>query len=59
MPRDSTVLTRYPQVAEHVLRLVNLLKRDEGNDTVHDGTDLHSVSAREESDDEDSKIEEL
>ncbi|KAI1793475.1 hypothetical protein LXA43DRAFT_971824 [Ganoderma leucocontextum] len=46
-------------VAEHVLRLVNLLKRDEGNDTVHDGTHLHSAPTRGESDDEDSKIEEL
>lgn len=48
------------QVAEHVERLVNLLKRDEGKDTVYDGEDVLASSAQEpESDDEDSKIEEL
>ncbi|EJF64058.1 hypothetical protein DICSQDRAFT_159976 [Dichomitus squalens LYAD-421 SS1] len=46
-------------VAEHVLRLVNLLKREEGDDTVHDGADVLAPSTQEVSDDEDTKIEEL
>ena len=46
-------------MSEHVERLVNLLKRDEGRDTVKDGEDLHALPTRDESDDEDSRIEEL
>ncbi|KAH9940891.1 DUF383-domain-containing protein [Epithele typhae] len=46
------------RVAEHVERLVNILKRDEGKDTVRDGEDLDAMSRKEE-DDEDSRIEEL
>ena len=47
------------KVSEHVERLVNLLKRDEGKESVKDGEDLHSLPTRDESDDEDSRIEEL
>ncbi|KAI0743814.1 hypothetical protein C8Q80DRAFT_1272453 [Daedaleopsis nitida] len=47
------------KVSEHVERLVNLLKRDEGKNTVNDDN-VHASTAQEaESDDEDSKIEEL
>ena len=49
----------FSQVAEHVLRLVNLLKREEGTDTIHDGADISAAATHEDSDDEDSKIEEL
>ena len=41
------------QVSEHVERLVNLLKRDEGADTVNDGEDLLAKPTEDESDDED------
>ena len=47
------------KVSEHVERLVNLIKRDEGKETVNDGKDLHSLPTRDDSDDEDSRIEEL
>ena len=47
------------QISEHVERLVNLLKRDEGPDTAKDGEDLINAAKVEESDDEDSKIEEI
>ena len=53
------MLTGFSQVAEHVLRLVNLLKREEGTDTIHDGADISATATHEDSDDEDSKIEEL
>lgn len=57
------------KVAEHVERLVNFLKRDEGSDTKHD--DETSIAAAvsgpagahaeedEEDEDEDSRIEEI
>ena len=54
-----TVTLTTLQVTEHVLRLVNLLKREGGTDTIHDGADISAAAAHEESDDEDSKIEEL
>ncbi|KAI9067968.1 DUF383-domain-containing protein [Trametes sanguinea] len=47
------------KVSEHVERLVNLLKRDEGPQTLKDGEEIIKEVIVEESDDEDSKIEEL
>ncbi|KAH9893547.1 DUF383-domain-containing protein [Cubamyces lactineus] len=47
------------KISEHVERLVNLLKRDEGPDTAKDGEDIINAAKVEESDDEDSKIEEI
>ncbi|KAL7280325.1 hypothetical protein ACG7TL_005242 [Trametes sanguinea] len=47
------------KVSEHVERLVNLLKRDEGPQTLKDGEDIIKEVVVEESEDEDSKIEEI
>jgi len=51
------------EVSEHVERLVNFLKRDEGRDSKEDGAAHTDLSPREEnqndSDDEDSRIEEV
>ncbi|KAI0357988.1 DUF383-domain-containing protein [Trametes cingulata] len=47
------------KISEEVERLVNLLKRDEGPDTEKDGEDIIAAAKVEESDDEDSKIEEI
>ena len=49
----------YAQVSEHVERLVNLLKRDEGPETQKDGLELTEAAKVEEPDDEDSRIEEI
>lgn len=49
----------FAKVAEHVERLVNMLKRDETKETVEDGADLHLGADNDPSDDEDSRIEEL
>ncbi|KAI0027039.1 cytoplasmic protein [Vararia minispora EC-137] len=43
------------KVSEHVERLVNLIKRDEGPETIHDGI----IETAGDEDDEDSKIEEV
>ncbi|KAI0766657.1 DUF383-domain-containing protein [Trametes elegans] len=47
------------KVSEHVERLVNLLKRDEGPETQKDGVELTEAAKFAESDDEDSRIEEI
>ncbi|KAI0642083.1 DUF383-domain-containing protein [Trametes meyenii] len=47
------------KISEHVERLVNLLKRDEGPETANDGEHLIPAAKTEESDDEDSRIEEI
>ncbi|CDO69660.1 hypothetical protein BN946_scf184851.g48 [Trametes cinnabarina] len=47
------------KVSEHVERLVNLLKRDEGPQTLKDGEDIIKEVIVEESEDEDSRIEEI
>ncbi|KAI0630607.1 DUF383-domain-containing protein [Trametes polyzona] len=47
------------KIAEHVERLVNLLKRDEGPETAKDGEDVTAAAKVEESDDEDCRIEEI
>ncbi|RPD64167.1 DUF383-domain-containing protein [Lentinus tigrinus ALCF2SS1-7] len=47
------------KVSEHVERLVNLLKRDETKETAQDGADLHLGADNDESDDGDSRIEEI
>lgn len=52
-------------MAEHVERLVNFLKRDEGHDTKVDDPDVITAAVaiakphEEEEDDEDSRIEEI
>ncbi|KAI8985535.1 DUF383-domain-containing protein [Trametes punicea] len=47
------------KISEHVERLVNLLKRDEGPETTKDGEELMHAAEVEQSDDEDSRIEEI
>ncbi|KAI0695330.1 hypothetical protein C8T65DRAFT_46549 [Cerioporus squamosus] len=47
------------KISEHVERLVNLLKQTETKETMQDGADLHLGADNDESEDEDSKIEEL
>ncbi|KAI0832011.1 DUF383-domain-containing protein [Trametes gibbosa] len=47
------------KISEHVERLVNLLKRDEGPDTAKDGHEIITAARVEESDDEDCRIEEI
>ncbi|KAH9857266.1 DUF383-domain-containing protein [Lenzites betulinus] len=47
------------KIIDHVERLVNLLKRDEGLDSAKDGHEIIAAATVEESDDEDSRIEEL
>lgn len=57
--RGAASETGSTQISDHVERLVNLLKRDEGPQTRKDGEEIVAAATVEESDDEDMKIEEI